>query len=306
MPWADSRGVEPAYVRLTWYPPRGEMDDALAFVQELAVNGFEYEDGQVGSSPFTDIPLAPGRPFVRVYLPQSDSVLKVSRIAELCQRRGWTVEQDLVQSADWANAWKEHYHPEPISHGYMIVPAWYETSPVDPAHTLWLDPGMAFGTGTHATTRLCLRALARLPIFGKRVLDLGAGSGILGLFAGLRQAGRVVMVEPDPVAVDAIFHNARMNRLDHQMEVVRGTLKDVDPAPYDILCLNLIWDIIAFEWDALPAYLAPGARLLLSGILEERRDDVRTMVERSGNRLEGIVAEEGWLMAEVHHDFPRA
>lgn len=303
MPWADNREIETHYLRMTWYPGREEMESALALVHSLPVTGIEYEDGLEALSPFTDIPLTPGRPFVRIYLPETAASGPVaSRVTSLCQDRAWRLECETVQTVDWANSWKEHYYPQRIGSDYAVVPAWYERSPASPDRTLWLDPGMAFGTGSHATTRLCLNALARLPLAGARVLDLGAGSGILGLFAALRGAAQVVMVEPDPVAVDAIAHNARINHLQNQVQVIAGTLRDVAPTSFDVLCLNLIWDIIAHEWDRLPHYAAAGSTLLLSGILAEREDDVKTLVSGSDFAMADMVRQDGWLMAEVRND----
>lgn len=305
MPWADSPRLETQYLCLTWYPPADEIDESLAFVHSLAITGFEYEDGRAVESPFTDIPLMPGRPFVRIYLPVDGSAAPGEAVRQFCRERRLELEHDAVHTADWANSWKAYYHPESVACGYVVVPAWYDESPADAAHTLWIDPGMAFGTGTHATTRMCLDALAQLELKGRRVLDLGAGSGILGLFAALRGASRVVLVEPDPVAVDAVFHNARINEMERRIEVVAGTLAAMEPTGFDILCLNLIWDIIAAEWDRIQRYLAPGATLLLSGLLEEKGSDVEALVSRTGQSVVRMQQSEGWLLVEVRHDSDR-
>jgi ribosomal protein L11 methyltransferase len=166
---------------------------------------------------------------------------------------------------------------------------------------------MAFGTGTHATTRLCLNGLAGLELHDQRVLDLGAGSGILGLFAALCGAARVVMVEPDPVAVDAIAHNAKQNHLEDRIVVVPGTLANLNPERFDVLCLNLIWEIIAAEWTRVQRYVAQtGSTLLLSGLLAERQDDVKRLVRQTGQRVLAMEESEGWLLVTVRHDSSRA
>lgn len=305
MPWADNSSLDESYVRWTWYPPPDEVGQAIDFAYSLPIHGVEYDDGVPAEPPFTDIPLKPGRPYVCVYLPVSVEPETAAAIAAFCQEHGWALEHEQVQSEDWANAWKAYYQPQFFHGGFVVVPSWITPSPADDAHTIWLDPGMAFGTGTHATTRLCANALVERLGVGQSVLDLGAGSGILGIMAAKQGAGQVVMVEPDPVAVDAMCHNVRLNGVEAGVSVVAGTLVDVAPHPFDVLCLNLIWDIIAAEWDRLQDYVAPGATLLLSGILPERASALREMVARTGQTLERLVEEEGWLMAVVTHDSPR-
>lgn len=299
MPWVGNEGVGVSYCRLTWWPPVEEMDLALQFAYDLGVGGVEYEDGDTAQSPFTDIPLAAGAPFVRVYAATSAGDQVVERVRERCRERSWPLEEQLVESQDWANAWKAYYQPEHLPGGYTIVPAWDE-SPRDARYTLWMDPGMAFGTGSHPTTKTCLMLLANLPLAGQRVLDLGAGSGILGLFAARRGAGAVVMVEPDPVAVDAIFHNARLNHLEQAVSVVPGTLTDLPTRPFDIIVVNIIWEIIAAEWQSLTAYRATSSTtMILSGLLPSRRQAVMQLVSATGQRVDRMLVRDGWLTVVV-------
>ncbi|MCL5116847.1 MAG: 50S ribosomal protein L11 methyltransferase [Firmicutes bacterium] len=300
MPWAGNSALDAIYVSLTWYPPADQVADAIDFAYSLPITGVEYDDGLPADVPFTDIPLSTGEPYVRVYLTETNAAAWGERIADWCRKKGWTLGQERVRSQDWANAWKAHYEPQWFHHGYVVVPSWFDGSPADDAHTLWLDPGMAFGTGTHATTRMCANALLNLELEGKRVMDLGAGSGILGLLAARRGAASVLMVEPDPVAVDALSYNVGLNPQESpRIAVVTGTLADIPVEPYDVLCLNLIWDIIRQEWEPLQRYLAPGAVILLSGLLPERRGDVERLVASTGHAVRELQANEGWIMAVV-------
>ena len=301
MPWADRREIAFDYLCVTWFPPARDVADAISLAESVDTGGFEYEDGETANPPFTDIPLAPGKPYVRVYIPRARAEL-ADTIGQVCDARGWTWTQSVVKSQDWASAWKTYYRPQIIGDGYAIVPAWYEESPEDASHTLWLDPGMAFGTGTHATTRMCLEALASMDLKGKRVLDVGAGSGILGLFAVLKGAAQAVLIEPDPVAVDAIFHNARLNSWTHRMTVIPGTLADLTIQPFDVICLNIVWDVIQAEWFRVQHYLAQRTTLLLSGLLAERRHDVKVMVSQTGQSIRRVEESDGWILAVVGHD----
>lgn len=296
MPWADSR-FAPTYQRWTWYPRVEDVDQAIALAYTLPVHGVEYDDGRPAESSFTDIPLEPGCPFVRIYLSAEDSEALCRELSAELNRRGWAFTLDEVRSEDWADAWKRYYTPQYFHQGFVVVPSWVTPSPVDADHTVWLDPGMAFGTGTHATTRLCANALLDMDLSQKRVLDLGAGSGILGLIAAKHGARRVVMVEPDPVAVKALGQNLARNQLGEQVTVIAGTLQDLLPEPFEVLCLNLIWDIIQSEWHPLQQYIAQEATILLSGLLPERQPDVRALVRETGHHLARIEEAEGWMMA---------
>ncbi len=301
MPWGDNPTLAPHYLRLTWQVEPDDVEEALAVAYRLPVNGVEYDDGTPHSAPFADIPLGSRSPYVRVYLPVEDSQSWVHWLRTICEDHGWAFHSQVVLSEDWAHSWKSYYHPQILPEGYAVVPAWWEGSPVDAAHTLWLDPGMAFGTGLHATTRLCLEDMARRALEGRRVLDIGAGSGILGLFSLLRGAKTAVLVEPDPVAVNAIWHNARLNGLTDRITVIEGTLQAVNPASYHLVCMNLIWDIIQEEWPRVTRYLAPNAYVLLSGLLCEREDDTRALVTRTGDVVERIEERDGWLLVVVRH-----
>ncbi len=306
MPWAGNESLDLRYWCVTWYPQAEDMADALALVTLWCPGGFEYEDGAMLAPLFTDIPREPGRPFVRVYLAMDQATDAKEAIFKGCGERGWPVHTETVDSQDWANAWKSYWKPQEVASDYAIVPLWYENSPKDLAHTLWLDPGMAFGTGTHPTTRMCLNALAKLDLTNQTVLDLGAGSGILGLFAGLLGARQVVLVEPDPVAVAAIRHNAAFNSLGDRVVVVLGTLEALKPFGFDILCLNLIWDIIQTEWGRIQNYLASaGATLILSGLLKARRQEITRLVESTGQHISGVEEDAGWLAVTVRHGSPR-
>jgi ribosomal protein L11 methyltransferase len=301
MPWADNLQVQTQYLSMTWYPPPDEMDQAVELARTLGLGGFEYEDGEPSESPFTDIPIEPGRLFVRVYVPNEQSQVG-EYIRQSCDERAWELRVEPVYTEDWANAWKAYYTPILIPPDYAVVPAWYETSPQDKDHTLWLDPGMAFGTGAHATTRMCLNVLASIDLCHKNLLDLGAGSGILGLFGLMRGADRAVLIEPDPVAIQAIFHNAGLNHLLNRAVVVSGTLADLAPELFDVVCMNLIWDIIHSEWIPLQQYLAPDAVVLLSGLLPEHEAPLRQLLKHTNHTVLRSEVCEGWLLMVTTHD----
>ena len=191
-----------------------------------------------------------------------------------------------LREEDWANAWKDYFFIHRVGRRTVIVPSWreadYEPRPDDVV--LLLDPGMAFGTGLHPTTRLCLAALEdRVPV-GSRVLDLGAGSGILAIAAARLGAGTVDAVELEPVAATVCRENVERNGVQSVVRVLEGTLESRPEAagPYDLAVANITIRVIEAVHEELARRLAPGAPAILSGVLAERSEELRATLEAAG------------------------
>lgn len=192
---------------------------------------------------------------------------------------------------DWATVWRKHYQPMRVGQRLIIVPAWQaddldlasESGSGQPLLPIVLDPGMAFGTGLHPTTRLCLAALERSVLPGQAVLDVGCGSGVLSIAAARLGAGQILATDIDPIAVAATWENWERNGLPASIDVREGSL----PAPEDrpggwpIVVANILADVIVLLLgQGLDQLLAPGGRLILSGIIEPRAGDVLAALER--------------------------
>jgi ribosomal protein L11 methyltransferase len=197
--------------------------------------------------------------------------------------RIWPIEGPTVRDVkeeDWANAWKVHFHAHRIGERIVIKPTWreFEAGPDD--LVISLDPGMAFGTGLHPTTQLCLRALERIVKPGHRVLDVGTGSGILALAAARLSASAVYAVDLDGVAIEAAWSNVDANGLRDVIHVRHGDAAELPEAgTFDVVVANIIARVIAASASSLARQLHPGGTLVASGVLLERRDDVAVALE---------------------------
>lgn len=208
----------------------------------------------------------------------------------------------ILEPEDWSESWKAYFPPQKIGQRLVIVPTWREYQAVDGDLQVRLDPGMAFGTGLHATTRLCLCAVERLFEPGWRVLDVGTGSGILSVAAALLGARQVHALDVDPVAVDVARHNVSLNGVGDAVSVALGTLGTPargapvhEKAGYDLVLVNILAGVIARMAPALSEALATGGLCVASGIIEEQADTVVEALERQGLSIEERLDEEGWV-----------
>src|SRR4051812_5054911 len=209
----------------------------------------------------------------------------------------------VVHENDWANAWKAHFPVLRVGRRIVIRPTWRRHRRQPDDVVLALDPGMAFGTGLHPTTRLCLAALEELADRGmvggsRRVLDVGCGSGILAIAAGLLGAREVLAVDVDPIAVDATRTNARRNRLDGVIATRQQSVPTGD-GPFDLVLANLIAGLLVTLADALAAEVRPGGTLLASGIFHDREPQVVEAYAARGLRLANRWTEGDWVALEL-------
>jgi len=241
---------------------------------------FELVDDGLGARVDTSRPVT-----VRAYLAAQhagDAVERARRDLGHLQAFGLRpigeLETRLVHEEDWAEAWKSHFPVLRVGRRLVIKPTWREHDPAANDMVIALDPGMAFGTGLHPTTRLCLAALEELAdsggLAGKRVLDLGCGSGILGIAAARLGADSVVGVDTDPIAVEATQANAALNDLSSRVTARQGSVPTNDE-PFDVVLANLIATLLVDLAPTLRRSVVAEGRLIASGIFVDRADEVR-------------------------------
>jgi ribosomal protein L11 methyltransferase len=212
------------------------------------------------------------------------------------------VSTRLVEEADWADAWKQHFPVLRVGRRLVIRPTWRRHRAAEGDVVLALDPGMAFGTGLHPTTRLCLAALERLAdggaVEGRNVLDVGCGSGILAIAAIRLGASSALGLDTDPIAIEATSANARRNRIARSVRAREGTLPTGEGS-FDVILANLIASLLVRLAPELRAELAPGGTLLASGIVADREAEVRDAFRRAGLRVTDRFAEGDWVALDA-------
>ena len=207
----------------------------------------------------------------------------------------------IVDEANWAEAWKEHFHVLRLGRRLVIKPSWERHQRgADDEVVIDLDPGMAFGTGLHPTTRLCLEALEARADRGPlgRALDVGCGSGILSIAAVKFGATRAVGVDIDPIAIEATLANARHNRVGKRVRAHEGSVP-TDEGPFDLVLANLIAGLLVELAAPLAAELVPGGTLIASGIFIDREPEVRRALEVTGLEITGRRHETDWVALEA-------
>lgn len=236
---------------------------------------------------------------VSLFVPEERSVIEYRDFIET-RLPALGVNAELVTEGmnedDWAESWKQYYKPVPLGR-VTIVPAWEEYEAKDGEVIIKMDPGMAFGTGTHETTRLVIRLMQDLIVGGERVLDVGTGSGILSICASKLGAHSCNAYDIDPVAVKVARENVILGGCDNITVGVSDLLYGVDLSggKYDFCVANIVADIIIRMLPDIPKYLKSGSPLILSGIINERAEEVRAAVVANGFTVEKVISENDWI-----------
>jgi ribosomal protein L11 methyltransferase len=298
--------------------------EAVEAVSEIltrfAPGGTSVEPGFALSNEGLGAVIDPARPaMVRAYLPGLDPAAVRQGIAAATTALGHLqafglrpigpLRTRLVREEDWAEAWKSHFPVLRIGRRLVIRPTWRRHRKLPGDVVLSLDPGMAFGTGLHPTTRLCLAALETLADEGMlgpgtspgrraRVLDVGCGSGILAIAAGKLGAAELLGVDTDPIAVESTAANAALNGLTRRLRVRKGSVPTGE-GPFDLVLANLIASLLVQLAVPLRNELAPAGTILASGIFRDREGDVKAAFEGAGLAIRRRWAEEDWVALEA-------
>jgi len=294
------------WVEISVLADRDAVDDIIGVLGRHCQGGAVVEDfaPELGQPPSV-------RVTIKGFLPVWDTdtqqkleiaLLLLSRTERISEPKTRTLEPE-----DWTESWKAFFPPQHLGQHTVVVPTWHEYDPQPGEMIIHLDPGMAFGTGLHATTRLCLIAIENLVEPGACVLDVGTGSGILAISAAHHGAAHIDAIDTDPVCVQVTQENATLNKVDDKIQLSRATLGTppagvslYDGAGYDLLLVNILAEIIIAMADGIAKAIRPQGQFVASGIIEEKADQVVQTLEQAGLVIDEKLTESDWVAFVGH------
>ncbi len=306
--YTSHQGIEPLTAMLMSKGITGAVVNDPADVQTLMNTKKEYEWDYIEASLLED---EEREPVVSVYFENTEEGrkkvqdLKIAvmmlKSKEMEGEFGWDAnlgrlyaEDIVVDDSDWKEKWKEYFKPAKITEHLVVKPTWESYQPAGDEMVIEIDPGMAFGTGTHETTALCLELLDHYLEKGQIVLDIGCGSGILSIAAALLGSSRVLGVEIDPDAVRTAKENVKANHTEQIVTIQQGDLaRDVDQKA-DLIIANLMAPLIMDLSPSAADHLVQGGMYISSGILKEKRKEVETAIEKAGFQILEVKEKGEW------------
>ena len=287
------------WIEISVQAERTALDDLVNLLGRYSVGGAVVEE-------------RPGAlAVVKGFLPEWETqVAEKLEIALLLLGKNVSISQPVIRimaPEDWTESWKSYFEPQHIGQHTVIVPTWREYTPQPGELIIHLDPGMAFGTGLHATTRLCLAAIEREIKPGMRALDVGTGSGILSIAMAKQGASQVEAIDIDSVAVHVAQDNLALNGIAQvkvSQETLASTMADDNPIHngqgYDLLTVNIFADVIIAMALAIARALRPGGIFIASGIIASKAEDVIQALGQAELVLQERLQEDDWVVLVGH------
>lgn len=295
-----------------------EAVEAVAdMLTSIGSKGVAIEDPQLindlrnsGTWELCDIPEQENTEVVTVSAYYADDEKLEKRLAEIDEQLALIEERigkyrfgntrfRKVSEQDWANEWKQYFHVTHVGKSLVIKPSWEAYASKEGEHVIEIDPGMAFGTGTHHTTNMMMERLEKVITPDSTVFDVGTGSGILAIAAAMLGAKSVKAVDIDAVAVRVAKENVADNGLSDQIEVREGDLLHGTEGKADVIIANIIADIVIMLLQDIPQKLNDDGVLLASGIIEERMPDVEAAAQAQGLYVDAVDHRGGWVVMQM-------
>ncbi len=213
------------------------------------------------------------------------------------------VEADGINTEDWANNWKQYFHPMEVGEKLLIKPMWEDLDKPTDRLVFNINPGMSFGTGSHYTTQLCIEAIEKYIKPGDKMLDLGCGSGILSIISLMLGASEAVAVDIDPNAADTAYENADMNNIDKShYKVLTGNVvtdpdiqAEISKNKYEVVAANIVADVIIGLAPKAREYMKEGGVFITSGIISDREEDVKNALSENGFEIVSVQRRKDWV-----------
>ncbi len=280
-------------LRLAIHPDQAQaLEDTLLGLGAVSVTFMDAEDQPIFEPDLGTTPLWSNTHLLALFEGDTCADALISHLRLLRQGELPEYQVEHVQDQDWERSWMDNFQPMRFGDRLWIVPSWHD-APDPLAVNLLLDPGLAFGTGTHPTTALCLEWLDAEPVAGKQIVDFGCGSGILAIAALLLGASHARGTDIDPQALEASRDNAGRNRI--EPEKLSLFLPEAMPQqPADVLVANILAGPLVALCGQLTRLVKPGGRLALSGILAEQTEDI-LQAYGAGFDLDSVAERDGWI-----------
>lgn len=299
---------------------RDAVEALSNMLAEMGTGGVMIEDPQAISDyansglwdahEFTEELMSRKDVIIKSYLPEDENMLnkveqiiiELNEIETRLDMPPTRVTYKPVQEEDWANAWKVYFKPERIGKITVIKPTWETYEQQEGDLIIEIDPGMAFGTGNHATTALCLQMLEEYVKQGMDIIDVGTGSGILAIQAGLLGANTVQAMDYDTVAVSAAKENIELNNLQDKVSICQSDLLAEAKGQADIIVANIIADIIIRLTPSTIEHLKGDKVFISSGIIDTRKDDVLQALQGNGFSIIEVREDKGWVAIAARYE----
>jgi ribosomal protein L11 methyltransferase len=304
------------YIKGTIYTGLSDLEQAEAMLMGIGIDSLEvgdprdiedlmnkkneYDWDYVDSKVMAQ---ADSEPYVSFYLSDDEEGKRLDAAAEKlaaeqsAEGKSWRYVREVVCDDDWKDKWKEYFKPAHITDRVVVKPTWEPYTPAEGELVIEIDPGAAFGTGTHPTTTGCITLMEKFLRPGMSVLDVGCGSGILSIAAGLMKAGDVLGIEIDPVAVEIGKENVELNGLSSIVRVQEGDLTKGVDYKADIVVANLMADLVKMLTGDVKRHMKQGGVYISSGILLELKDELCEFIEGCGFEIVDVYENEkdgGW------------
>ena len=272
-------------------------------VSDICFTNFDCEGVVLAEEAWKDLEMtSTTRGTLKVFLTSLNNnpyeILKTER--EILKARGfsdedlgsWEIELDEKENQDWSKKWKEKWTVTHVTDKVAVVPSWLSYEPKEGEVTITLDPGCAFGTGTHQTTQLCMKAIEKYLQKGNSMADIGTGSGILAILAKKFGASNVYGCDNDETVIDVCIENAQINNVSDI--VFELNTADKLTEKYDFVCANILHNVLAEIMGDLKNIMKPNGKMVLSGILDEKKPVVLEAIEREGLKIIETLHQDQW------------
>ena len=272
-------------------------------VSDICFTNFDCEGVVLAEEAWKDLEMtSTTRGTLKVFLTALNNnpyeILKTER--EILKARGfsdeglgsWEIELDEKENQDWSKKWKEKWTVTHVTDKVAVVPSWLSYEPKEGEVTITLDPGCAFGTGTHQTTQLCMKAIEKYLQKGNSMADIGTGSGILAILAKKFGASNVYGCDNDETVIDVCIENAQINNVSDI--VFELNTADKLTEKYDFVCANILHNVLAEIMGDLKNIMKPNGKMVLSGILDEKKPVVLEAIEREGLKIIETLYQDQW------------